>query len=473
MEASWLSLLPFFIVIGSALWVKNILPGLVMGLIVGSLAVEMTWLGGLRQSVHYIVQTLSEPENIKIIGFLYLFGGLIGLMQIAGGIKGFVEWLRHRLEGRRALYFFIWFTLPFTFMAPMFRIMMIGPVIRSLSKEMRLNPRKIGYLMDISTEPFIVLLPAATAFVGFMVSILEMALQQNGIEQSAYRVFLLSLPLNLFAVLLFGYGLIVTFWQMRLPRRPKTGPVRSDSSRGNRLHRSGIRKELSLVRAQPWHAVYPLVLLLVFTFYFLWENGRQQGAVSFFEALALADATWVMLIAIFTTLVFTVFAYVLRKKPLNELVYHFFDGGNQLMQAIVLLVLVWSVTQAAEDLGFSTLISGTLGSFLPGFVTPAVLFLLGSFVAYFVGSSWGVWGLLMPLGISLAQATGASVPMAAGAVFASGTFGAFASPLGDTTITTASILNLTLIDYARYKLKTAVGVGCVAAILYIGLAVFI
>lgn len=132
---TWLSLIPFLIVIGMSIWLKNILPGLVAGILVGSIIVSADLLSGTEQSVAYIVTTLSDETNIKIVGFLYLFGGLVGMMNIAGGIKGFSEWAGKRIRSERGLLVFIWITLPFTFMMPMFRIMMIGPIIKSLIKK--------------------------------------------------------------------------------------------------------------------------------------------------------------------------------------------------------------------------------------------------------------------------------------------------------------------------------------------------
>lgn len=235
----------------------------------------------------------------------------------------------------------------------------------------------------------------------------------------------------------------------------------------NELHRSGIQKELSLVKAQPWNLIVPVFLLLFLTLYLLWKDGMAKGAHSIFAAFSKADATFVMLLAVFITLVLSFIFYVIRKLPLNEILFHFYDGGNQMMEAISLLILIWSLTLSAQDLGFSNFISSTLGAFLPAFLTPASIFLLGSVVGYFIGSSWGTWGLFMPLGVSLAAATGASIPLTVGAVFASGAFGAITSPLGDTTITTASILDFSLVDYARYKLKIASVGACIAIFLYL------
>lgn len=465
MEQSWISLIPFIIVIGMAIWLKDILPGLVLGLVVGAILVTSDILAGAGQSITYIVATLSDPTNIKIVSFLYVFGGLVGMMNIAGGIKGFTEWIGTKIKSERGLLGLIWYTLPFTFMMPMFRIMMIGPIIKQLIKKMNLSKQKVGFTLDISTESVIVLLPVATAFVGFMVSLVEGGIKGLHLGMSAYEVFLLSILFNFYAIVMLLIGIIQTF----LPSKPKSKSNKNDSDEEHEheFHRMGIKKELSLVKAQPWHLIVPVFLLLGLSLYLLWEDGRSLGAKTIFEAFSMADATFVMLLAVFITLIFTFVFYIIRKQKLHEIMYHFYDGGNQMMQAISLLILIWALTLSAEELGFSAFISSTLGSFLPGFLTPATIFLIGSVVGYFIGSSWGTWGLFMPLGIALALSTGASIPLTVGAVFASGAFGALTSPLGDTTITTASILDLDLVDYAQYKLKLSAIGAVIATVLYI------
>ncbi len=449
-----------------SVWLKNILPGLVVGILVGSILVSADLLSGTEQAVSYIVTTLSDETNIKIIVFLYLFGGLVGMMNISGGIKGFSEWAGSKIRTERGLLIFIWLTLPFTFMMPMFRIMMIGPIIKSLIKKMNLSKQKVGLTLDISTESIIVLLPVATAFVGFMVSLVEGGISELNLGMSPYEVFLLSILFNFYAIVMLLIGIVQTFWT---PKKSKTVKrVQKDlEEEEHEFHRMGIKKELSLVKAQPWHLIVPVFLLLTFSLSLLWQNGIAQGAKTVFQAFSMADATFVMLLAVFITLVLTFVFYVIRRVKMNETLYHFYDGGNQMMEAISLLILIWALTLAAEDLGFSEFISSSLGSFLPAYLTPAAIFVLGSVVGYFIGSSWGTWGLFMPLGITLAVSTGASIPLTVGAVFASGAFGALTSPLGDTTITTASILDMDLIDYARYKLKISIIGGLIAAVLFV------
>jgi Na+/H+ antiporter NhaC len=475
LEHTWLSLLPFLIVISMSIWLKNILPGLVLGLVVGSLIVTANFLTGAQQSVSYIVATLSDETNIKIIGFLYLFGGLVGMMNISGGIKGFSEWVGTKIKSERGLLGLIWLTLPFTFMMPMFRIMMVGPIVKSLIKKMNLSKQKVGLTLDISTESVIVLLPVATAFVGFMVSLVEGGIQELGLDLSPYEVFLLSILFNFFAIVMLVIGIIQTVWNPRkkaMTSRKQVDLVQMEEQE-HEFHRIGIKRELSLVKAQPWHLIVPVILLLGLSLFLLWQDGTARGAQTIFAAFSQADATFVMLLAVFITIIFSFIFYIIRKQKLDEILYHFYDGGNQMMEAISLLVLIWALTLSAEKLGFSAFISSTLGAFLPASMTPATIFLIGSIVGYFIGSSWGTWGLFMPLGMTLAVSTGASIPLTVGAVFASGAFGALASPLGDTTITTASILDMPLVEYARYKLKISIIGGVIAIIFYLIFGFFV
>ena len=173
-----------------------------------------------------------------------------------------------------------------------------------------------------------------------------------------------------------------------------------------------------------------------------------------------------MLEALFITLILSLFFFLVQGFSIGELVTHFIDGGNELVSVILMLALVWALSAVSEDLGFSNYIASNLiGWIPPEFIAP-VVFVLGSMLAYFIGSSWGTWGLLMPLGVTLAHQTGSSIILVIGAVFASGTFGAFASPLSDNTVTLCTILNLPVIDYARSKLKPSLIAAGITTVLY-------
>ena len=135
------------------------------------------------------------------------------------------------------------------------------------------------------------------------------------------------------------------------------------------------------------------------------------------------------------------------------------------MPAFFLFALVWGVSSASEQLGFSKFVTASLG-WIPAAIVPPAVFLIGSIIAYFIGSSWGSWGLLMPIGVSMAYSAGLPLPLMIGVVFASGTVGALISPLCGGTVTIAKIMEMEVMGYAYYKLKHVIVPFILALLLY-------
>lgn len=464
----WFSVVPFLIAMGVAMATRQVLVGLVLGLLVGSFAVNPGVLSALSQMINYIFTGIDDRENLRIIVFLYVFGGLVGMVEVAGGIKGFARVLKNYTKTARTALLVAWSTVLVTFVDCEFRIMTIGPVMKAVKGKLNVDKSKVAYAIDVSTVPVIVLVPVATTYVGYMVSVVGGALNQAQINRPPYQLFLASIPFNFYAIVIVLIGLLTILTGRYIGRslgRDAAGmAVHPDE---NEDHRKSIAEELERVDPRPLHLVLPLALLVFVTFYLIWQDGSSKGAGSFLQAVQKADATQAMLVALFITVIVTVAFFLLHRERLSELMFHFVDGGNQLLMAILLLVVVWAMAAMSKDLGFSQFMTDTVGTFLPREVVPAAIFLFGSAISYFIGSSWGTWGILMPLGVSLAAATGASLPLTVGAVFASGSFGDFTSPLGETTVTTAAVFDLSVVDYAKLKLPSSLAAVGISIILFL------
>lgn len=146
----------------------------------------------------------------------------------------------------------------------MFRIMLLGPVMKAVLRQFRIDRRRMAYIIDVSTEPIIVLLPAATAFVGFMTSVVAAALAQNDIHEPAYGVFA---QLAVQSVCHYRADNRAADDDAEHPHRQAAGEKGEEKT--NELHGLGLRKELSLVTGEPLHLFVPLALLLGLTFAFL------------------------------------------------------------------------------------------------------------------------------------------------------------------------------------------------------------
>ncbi|WP_027364522.1 Na+/H+ antiporter NhaC family protein [Desulfotruncus alcoholivorax] len=467
MDSGWLSIIPFLMVIPVAIWTKQIIPGLTLGLITGAYLVDPSPLGGLQKMLFYIIQGLTHKNNLKIIIFLYLFSGLVEIIKIAGGIKGFAEMVSTRIKTKTGALVLTWFSTLGTFSTPTFRIVTITPILRSLLDRLKMPARELAYMIEVTSAPVIVMVPVATAFVGYMTSIIHLSLKNQGIASDAYALYIKSIPFNFFSISILLLGLYLSFFHH--DEGNKVSATESKDTNKEDWHdcHPVVAKDLP---SKPLNLLVPLLLLLGLTFFVTWLDGYKKGR-TIFQAFLNADVLEAMVIAALVTFFITVIFFTVQKIALTKIISHFIIGGNELMTVILLLAIVWGLTGVTDDLGFSKFVTQNTG-WIPQLFVPPVLFLLGSFISYFIGSAWGTWGILMPLGISLGHVAHTSLPLVIGAVFASGTFGSFASPLSGDTVTITKIMDLPVLEYAKYKLKSALIAAGIASVLYFIAAVF-
>ena len=469
MDHQWIALIPFLLVIPISILTKQVQPGLFVGLLVGSYIMEPSLLGGIKKALFYIVDNVVESSNIRIIIFLYGFAGLISMIKFTGGIKGFVHLVSKKVKTKKSAMLLTWLTTLVTFSDPDFRIVTIAPIMKALRKRLKMSKQRIGFAIEMTSNPVVALVPIATAFVGYMVTTIGDSLKEVGIDKEPYIVYVKSIPFNFFSFVLILIGIYYSFFKK--PKESESDEAMEQGDTKNAEQQQGEEGLDSCHRAyekdtavKPFNLILPLLTFLALTIFLSWWDGH-KAANGFFNAFIRSDALGVMLESLMLSFVLTFIYFMFQKYKVSELVTHFVKGGNELMSVIILLALIWGVSAVSEDLGFSDYIASHV-SWIPHLFVAPIIFLLGGIISYFIGSSWGTWGLLMPLGITLAHDAGVNILLVIGAVFASGTFGAFASPLSDNSVTLCTIMDLDVIKYSRKKLAPAlVGAG-ISAVLY-------
>ncbi|MCD7036011.1 sodium:proton antiporter [Metabacillus sp. GX 13764] len=468
MHNNWVSIIPFLVAIPIAMKTKQVLPGLFAGLLAGSFLIAPAPLGGLYKMIDLLVKGIIDPGNIKIFLFLYGFTGLISMIKIAGGVRGFVEAASSRIQTKKQALFLTYVSTIGTFAAPSFRFVTIAPIMRSLLKKVNMSTQELGFVIETTATPIIVLIPIATAFVGYMTSLIDMALVTEKIKTDPYQLFLQSIPFNFFSLVLILVGIYLSFFHRSKSTENSDPEEIGGEEEDWHTCDPSVGKDLP---EKPWNLFLPLLLVIGLTFLITWWDGHQKTK-GFFAAFVKADVMNAMLTALLVSLIITFLFYRFQKLKTGEMLNSFIAGGNELMSVIVLLSFVWGLSSASEELGFSAFVTGYTQWIPPSLLVP-ILFLFGAAVSYFIGSAWGTWGILMPLGVSVAHASGILMPLVIGTVFASGTFGAFASPLSDDTNTIARILNLSVMKYARYKLKPALIAAGITVVLYGAVSFFL
>lgn len=476
MHATIWSLVPFLVVIPLAMYTRQVIPGLVIGLMVGAYLLSHSPLGTIDVALTYLYKEVAVTGNLHLIVFLYLFGSFVGLLNASGGVEGLAKWLEPRIKTVRGAYAITWLSTLVTFMAPDFRIITVAPIMRSVMNRFQVSPDKMAFAIDVTSTPLIALMPVGTAFVGYMVGLLAVSLRHMGSNQSAYSFFLQSIPLNLFSLFILGIGAYLSFfrWSGATLRRGATVDGRVISRSSQWTMEAGMLADHEVdtdervsnrIKPDVLHLFLPLALLIFLTVLLTWYSGHVYSN-SLWGAFIKADAASAMIEAIVITLLLSTIFYLVRNISISQIMNAFVTGGNEMMPVILLLVLVWAVSGVSMDLGFSSFVSHSLGAFLPRLLVAPVMFLLGSILSYVIGSSFGTWGLLMPLGFSLAMSAHASLLLTVAAVFASGTLGGFASPLSDNTVAMATVMKMPAIPFARSLLKPTLLAGAFATVGY-------
>ncbi|WP_186578211.1 Na+/H+ antiporter NhaC family protein [Aquibacillus kalidii] len=461
MDASWISIIPFLVVIPIAMITKQVLPGLILGLLVGCFLLTPAPISGFETTLTYLVQALIDENNIKIIVFLYMFSGLIGIIKMTGGIKGFVESSAEKITTKKQALFLTYISTIGTFSAPTFRFVTITPIMKALLKKVKMTTKELGFVIETTATPVIVLIPVATAFVGYMVSVIQISVETAAVQTDPYSLFIQSIPFNFFAFVIILVGVYLSFFHSS----HTNAPTQIEEDKEDDWHdcHPAVSKDLP---NKPWNLIVPIILVISLTLFLTWWDGQKQG-VGMIQAFIKADVLQAMVVALLITVFISIIFFLIQQFELSKLINSFVTGGNDLMSVIVLLSIVWGLSSVTSDLGFSRFVTAHTDWIPKVFIAP-LLFVFGSLISYFIGSAWGTWGILMPLGISVSLAADISLPLTIGAVFASGSFGAFASPLSDDTNTLAKILDLSAVEYARFKLKPALIAAGIATILYTG-----
>lgn len=504
MYGTALALIPFLIVIPLSLLTRQVIPGLLIGLLAGAYMLHPSLYGGLSATLSYLLKELSLPSNLSLILFLYGFGAFVGLIRVTGGISGFAQAMTTRIRSVRSAYVLTWLSSLATFMAPDFRIITIAPIVRHVFTRLGIPSERVAYMIDLTSTPLCAVVPIGTAFVGYMIGLISTSMRHHSSGQTPYGLLLASLPFNVFAWLMLAWGLYVSFFhrsssttqlesaQTSLTKRPlqvirekvRTANAFTSMEMGDLAVAPAVSKKVSKkpddtfpdavemasesVKPSAGNLLFPLVVLLILTFFLTWWDGH-AGASNFIQAFIHANAAKAMLEAVFLTLIISVIFYLFRGQSLARTMFGVIAGGNEMMSVIILLTLIWGVSAVSADLGFSQFTQREIVRYVPASLIVPALFVFGCAISYVIGSSFGTWAMLMPLGFSLAQGGAASLPLIAGAVFASGTFGGFASPLSDNTVAMSTVMKLPLMPYARLKTKSAVWIASVCTLIYAAL----
>lgn len=426
---AWLSLIPPIVTIILTFKTKRLIPALFVGLVVGAFISSKSFIGGIMSIGSYLVDAVLDKDSAYTLGFLIAFGALADVIEMAGGITGFSEKISKWIKSEKSIALWAWFLSIFTFFDSSFHTIAVGTMLSPLLQKVKGSKEKFAFLLSVTSLQLILLMPIATAYLGYMVALVTNNIKGKGIAQSAYTIVVQSVFWNFFSwamiliaigVSLFGLG----FGKIRL------GKATEDEG----LTKAHIQRyECSNKDAQEYpkksmNLLIPVIFLLISTIFFFWWTGRKKAS-TFIGALSAANFNLSIFAGIILTLLAASIFFLFQKINLAEIEAHIVIGAEKVVSLILILVLSWALTIVTDKLGFNKLISPEMIKSIPKILIPPAIFLFAAVIAYTIGSSWATWALIMPMAVTFSVNSGINISLMVGTVWAGGAVADIISPL--------------------------------------------
>ncbi|MBE3065349.1 MAG: sodium:solute symporter [Spirochaetes bacterium] len=455
-----LALIPPIIAIGLALWKKQLLASLFLGIWLGeTLIAKGNLFSGFMSTVDRALRVTRAPGNLEIIVFSLLIGGFLALIREAGGFQGFVEWAeRRRMSGRGPVFGFTFLIGLCLFIENYSNILINGSTMRPLYDKLKISRERLGYFIH-TTSINVVALVVINSWGAFYMSLL----QTQGIGQPL-KVIVGSLPFNFYCLASLVLVLVVmatgwTIGPMKIVERAAAqagGPSAVTPEAGP----SDIGSRFKSVPARAFHMVFPIAVLLFSVLLSLYLTGhghisRGDGASSVLYGVVVAIlATGGLLLA-------------KRLFRLRDLMNILFRGIAELIPVGLLLVLALSLGDLCKTLGTGTFLAGLAKEHLPAAVLPALVFGLSCVISFATGTSYGTFAIMIPIAIPIAQASGLALPLMFAACISGGVFGDNCSPISDTSVVTGMAVRINVVDHTRTQIPYALVAASVAIVLFL------
>jgi tetracycline resistance efflux pump len=482
MEPSALSLIPPVVTITLAITTKRIFLSLGSGIVLGALLYSQWDIGATLSLIWDVASGLvyaegAITEEMYITAFVLLLGVLTAFIYISGGLTAFANWAVTKVKTRRQAQFVpigiglvIWFDDAFSSLVG-------GNISRSVTDKHRISRARLSYLVDSTAAPDIILVPFS-GWAAFIAATMGTILARNDVTTySGYEAFLLSVPANLYAITALLFVLAVAYFGLSFgPMRrhdelaveegilvdTSKGPVPGETDQNLPTRDDGRIIDL----------VLPILTLIGVTVGgALWLGiSATDGPLSIMTILANTD---VILALFYAGLIATVVSgarLFVRRTPVSHIGKATLSGLKSMVTAVVVVFLAWMTAEIIDMLGIGEYMGGLLDGTLAVALLPALLFLVASFVSFSMGSTFGTFGLLLPIAAEIMVATdpGLLIP-AFGAVLAGAIFGDHSSPLSDTSILSSIGCGIQLMDHVNTQLPYALVCSAVSTLGYVAL----
>ncbi len=490
-NGSWWSILPPLVAIGIALIFRQVLFALFLGIWCGAFLAGDLSFGGVFSSFFtaldgYIVPATADESHMSIIIFTILIGGMVGIITDNGGTRGVIEritsFVKTKVHGQlmTSLMGFVVFFDDYA------NTMVVGNTMRPLTDKLRISRAKLAYLVDATAAP-VATVALVSTWIGAMVGfIADAESKMPNFNESAYAVFLSSLPYNFYAFFTILFVILIA-WSGRdfatmLTSRINLYKAKHDPKLDTyNLWKEKIEDDEETKKVSHWsNAAIPIVTLIFGTIGGLFVTGTGDSIQTIIETADSYKALlWGGLLSVTVAIIMTLSRKLLEIEDMLE---GMLEGMHTMFDGLLILVLAWALSAITVELGTADYLMRVFGETLNPYWLPAIVFILSALTAFATGSSWGTMGILMPLVVPLAwdigNNTGLEYAITAEIIYASvssvlagSVWGDHCSPISDTTILSSIATQCDHVEHVNTQLPYAMTVGLISVVSLIAIMV--
>lgn len=465
MAATAWSILPPVITIVLALWTKEVYMSLIIGIFSGALLFTG---GNILESILTMFTVMSDKvgSNVNILVFLVILGILVAAISRSGATRAYGEWASKTIKGQRSALLLTALLGIVIFIDDYFNCLTVGTVMRPVTDKLKVARTKLAYIIDATAAPVCIIAPVSSWAAAVGSSLPE----DSTID--GFSLFLQTIPFNLYAWLTILFMLFI-IWTAR--DFAAMGESIRENSKKFVIPKEYADAEQKSADMELGHGkiidlILPLIVLIAACIYgMLYTGGIHEGR-TIAEAFANCDSAKSLVLGSFIAFVFTGFLYLPRRIiSFNAFCDSFGWGFKAMTPAIFILCLAWTLS------GICSKDYLNLGGFVGAIVSahasiimflPPIFFLVAAGLAFATGTSWGTFGILIPIAIAVLGMNDPSMLVVCVAAVLSGAVcGDHASPISDTTILASAGAQCHHIDHVSTQLPY---VGVVATCSFFG-----
>ncbi len=469
--ATFWALVPPLVAIALALITKEVYSSLFIGIVLGGLLAS-NWnpVGALDNVVNAgLIDAVSGTAGIFI--FLVILGAMVALINKAGGSAAFGRWAETHIKTRVGAMFATFILGVLIFIDDYFNCLTVGSVMRPVTDRHKISRAKFAYLIDATAAPICMIAPVSS----WAAAVSEFT---EGTGYSGIELFIKAIPYNFYSLLTITFIIAITL--MKFDYGPMKIHEFNAMNKGD-LFTSGAEefKDSTDDDANPKGKVidliFPVIILVIISILGLIYVGGFFSGSSFIDAFANTDATvglpWGALVALIVTIIYLIARRVITFKEAMECIP---KGFNAMVPAIMILTFATALKNMTGLLGAATFVEGLMNSAAAGLAAflPAIIFLVACVLSFSTGTSWGTFGILIPIVTAMFPATSEFLIIGVSACLAGAVCGDHCSPISDTTIMSSAGSQSNHLNHVSTQLPYAITVALISFVVYL-LAAFI